>query len=229
MRHTRFGKDGSAQKTRVPHLFSPAGFLDGEGWHRTYWQVGTQMQSGWGAWPNVGNRVPAGRLLVIDGDTVYGFGRLNQYHRNGSHIGMGRTRYRLFARAAKPKPVKPARKGAAPKAASLWSQRLPIMPRAMLLSGKTLFAAGPPDVLATEPTDNNHPYAIGSIEELKAQDRADTGADGGMLCVVSAADGKTLGTLKLQAPPVWDGMAAANERLYVATVDGSVLCLGAKK
>jgi hypothetical protein len=36
-------------------------------------------------------------LLVVDGDSVYGFGRMNQYHRNGAHVGLGSVRYRLYA------------------------------------------------------------------------------------------------------------------------------------
>jgi hypothetical protein len=43
---------------------------------------------------------------------------------------------------------------------------------------------------------------------------------------VSTADGKSLFRLDLPAEPVWDGMAAANRRLYLATNDGKILCLG---
>jgi hypothetical protein len=32
--------------------------------------------------------------------------------------------------------------------------------------------------------------------------------------------------LKLKSPPVWDGMAVAQGRLFVSTVDGKVLCFG---
>ncbi|NQT86107.1 PQQ-binding-like beta-propeller repeat protein [bacterium] len=231
MRHIRFDLDGVQQTTRVPHLFSPAGFLDGEGWHRTYWQVGTQMQSGWGAWPNAGNRVPAGRLLVSRMGKVYGFGRLNQYHRHGTHIGMGKVRNQLFSCDARPaKPAKPVKRGAPSKIACHWSRPAPVMPRAMLLAAGTLFVAGPPDVLVKAPTDNDHPYAIAaSTEELEAQEASFSGGSGGTLLAVSASDGKTLSALKLDAPPVWDGMAAAHGRLYMATTDGSVVCLGAKE
>ena len=50
---------------------------------------------------------------------------------------------------------------------------------------------------------------------------------GGKLRLVSAADGSAL--RELDAPkPVWDGLAAANGRLFLSTADGRVVCLGAR-
>jgi outer membrane protein assembly factor BamB len=49
----------------------------------------------------------------------------------------------------------------------------------------------------------------------------------GRLLAYAAADGKKLAERDLP-PPVWDGMAAANGRLYVSTADGKVLALGRK-
>ncbi|HEX7897575.1 MAG TPA: PQQ-binding-like beta-propeller repeat protein [Planctomycetota bacterium] len=48
----------------------------------------------------------------------------------------------------------------------------------------------------------------------------------GKLRRVSAKDGSDLGELDLPKP-VWDGVAAANGRLYVSTADGRLICLGA--
>ena len=45
---------------------------------------------------------------------------------------------------------------------------------------------------------------------------------------VSADGGEKLAEHRLDAPPVFDGMAAAGGRLLLATVDGRVLCLGGK-
>ena len=87
MRHTRFDRDGVMQQPNVPHLFSPAGFLDGSWWHRTYWMLGTTMGVGYGGWPNVGTRAATGRLLVLDEDRVYGFGR-DLYAHYGGHVGL---------------------------------------------------------------------------------------------------------------------------------------------
>jgi hypothetical protein len=51
------------------------------------------------------------------------------------------------------------------------------------------------------------------------------GKSGARLWAVSAATGEKVAEYEMEAPPVFDGMAAANERLYVATVDGCVICL----
>ena len=40
--------------------------------------------------------------------------------------------------------------------------------------------------------------------------------------------GEVSGEVKLVSPPVWDGMAVAQGRLYVASVDGKVRCFGKK-
>ena len=61
MRHRRFDLNGVPQEASVDHLFSAAGFLDDTWWHRTYWLVGKLMTTNYGGWPNVGNRVPAGK------------------------------------------------------------------------------------------------------------------------------------------------------------------------
>ena len=75
-------------------------------------------------------------------------------------------------------------------------------------AGDKLFMAGPPDVFAAGGTA----AAFGNDKES-------------LLLVTSAADGKELARYKLDSSPVFDGMAAAYGRLYMATEDGSVLCL----
>jgi len=72
---------------------------------------------------------------------------------------------------------------------------------AMAMAGKTLLLAGPPD--AVEPT-------------------------GGLIWAVALADGKKLAEVRMDAPPVFDGLAAANGRLYVSTRDGRLRCYGAR-
>jgi hypothetical protein len=42
-----------------------------------------------------------------------------------------------------------------------------------------------------------------------------------------AEDGRDLSRWKLDAQPVFDGLIAANGKLYLALTDGSVLCMGA--
>jgi hypothetical protein len=93
----------------------------------------------------------------------------------------------------------------------------------MLLADKMLFVAGPPDVL-NEDEAFNRPGDPKVKEKVMEQDAAYEGKRGALLMGVSAADGKSLFRFDLPAPPVWDGMAAANGRLYIATNDGKVFC-----
>lgn len=50
------------------------------------------------------------------------------------------------------------------------------------------------------------------------------GSDG-QIVVRDSADGHWIGHRQI-APPIWDGMAVAQERLYVSTQDGRLICLG---
>ena len=59
---------------------------------------------------------------------------------------------------------------------------------------------------------------------LAEQSSALEGRKGGLLQAVSADGGEPLAEFRLEAPPVFDGMAAAGGRLYMATTDGQVLC-----
>ena len=88
-----------------------------------------------------------------------------------------------------------------------WSKRIPMRARAMVLAGDVLFLAGSPDVLPAE-----DPLA------------AFEGRRGGRLWAISAENGKRVKKIELESPPVWDGMAAAYARLYIATKDGAVRC-----
>ena len=65
------------------------------------------------------------------------------------------------------------------------------------------------------------PYAPGQVD-LAATHQ---GTKGGRLSVRSASNGEKLGELTLDSPPVWDGMAAAYERLYISLENGNLLAL----
>ena len=90
-----------------------------------------------------------------------------------------------------------------------WHDWVPIRIRGMVLAGKHLFVAGPPDVV-----DPDDPMA------------AFDGRRGAVLRSYTADKGEVLGELKLDAPPVFDGLIATSGRLYMSTTDGRVLCLG---
>ncbi|MEA3225238.1 MAG: hypothetical protein U9Q07_04745 [Planctomycetota bacterium] len=48
------------------------------------------------------------------------------------------------------------------------------------------------------------------------------------MSIMSASNGEKLSEQSLDSPPVWDGMAAANGRLYVSLENGSLLSLKSK-
>ena len=104
-----------------------------------------------------------------------------------------------------------------------WTKDVPLFARAMVLAGRTLFVAGPPDVVDED-------QAFKSIDDPKTkqslaeQAAAHEGKRGALLRAVSAADGADLAQYELDSPPVFDGMAAAAGRLYMCTVNGELLC-----
>ena len=87
-----------------------------------------------------------------------------------------------------------------------WSVPVPVQVRAMLRAGNRLFLAGAP-----------------------AQDGERSGlprqSDTGVLLAVSTADGSVQSQLALDRPPVFDGLAAAEGRLFLAQEGGRVVCL----
>ncbi len=234
LRSARFDLDLARQKDNVPHLFSSVGFLDDTWWHRSYWQFGTAMGSGWGGWSTAGQRVPAGRILVTDGSRVFGFGR-NQYHNPGAHVGIDAadvwgpigqgldrwTSYRLFARTVDPASARESRRGIPPRPEdkSDWTRQIPVLVQAMVLAGRTLLVAGP-----AAPADRilQQPADVDALAEA-----LDARRDGRLLAL-STADGNTVAELRLKSPPVFDGMAAADDRLYLATKNGEIVCLGVR-
>ncbi len=209
------------QQGEGAHLFCPTGFLDGSWFHRSYWVYGKRWVSGAGGWPRAGRVAPAGRILAFDEASVYGYGRKPEYFKWSTPL-----EYHLFATSKAPKII--TRRGQQGRAQSItynWSQEIPFYVRAMVLAGKTLFVAGPPDVVNEEEAFDR--FADPKIQaQLEEQVAVLNGRDGSLLWAVSTSDGAKVAEYKLDFIPVWDGMAAAYGRLFLATNDGRVVCLG---
>ncbi|RKY05350.1 hypothetical protein DRP77_01245 [Candidatus Poribacteria bacterium] len=206
------------QRGEGAHLFCPFGFLDDSWFHRSYWIYGKTFMGGAGGWPQAGRFTPAGRILVFDESRVYGFGRKPQYFRWTTPL-----EYHLFCADKEPKLIKASKKIRVPRIEHRWSREVPILVRAMVLANGTLFIAGPPDLVDEEEAFDR--YKDPEIQrKLKEQAEALEGRRGGMLLVVSASDGRDLARYELDSPPVFDGMAAAYGRLYLATMDGRLIC-----
>lgn len=88
-----------------------------------------------------------------------------------------------------------------------WRTRVRVRIRAMLLAGNQLVAAGPPDEI-----DAKDPW--GAFE----------GRKGGRMFIVDTSSGKDQQEYQLTSPPVFNGIAAANNRIYLVDQDGSVVC-----
>jgi len=192
-----------------PHLFSSYGFLDDSWMHRSYWVWG-ETCSHRHAYSATGKHRPAGRILVCDEKNVYGFGRQQRYFTWTTPM-----EYRLFARA----------KQGEWKKALIWERKSPgLLARALVLAGDTLFAAGPPDVL-DETQKGIRNEAPETLQAMKKQEEALAGRGGGILMAVSKKNGEIKHQIDMASPPVFDGMIAANGRLFVALENGAVVCV----
>jgi outer membrane protein assembly factor BamB len=209
MRQLQLGRvdaDPSGQAARKPslHLLATGGLLDDSWFSRIYWAV---------------NGRALGQMLVFDEDSAYGIRAFARPGDVNAHFTPGKQGYRLFAHdhrqpranTAADKPGTKKRRGKQPLQ-DRWQTMVPVRAQSLTLAGETLFVAGTPDV-----ADTDDPWA------------AFDGHRGGLLWAVAAADGKKLAEYKLDAPPVYDGMAAAGGRLYLSTADGRVVCMGGNR
>jgi hypothetical protein len=235
------------QTGETAHLFSPTGFLDDDAWHRSYWIYGRAFSSGCNWWFRAGRYAPAGRMLVFDQDHVYGFGRepglfvwshvlenhlfcsakqadedaIASVKRWGEEAGRDAVFNRSYTRGT------PVDRRLAPNLH--WSiNHPPLHVRAMALADDTLLVAGPPDVLS-EDEAWERPFDPDVQAKKAAQYAAYDGDNGAVLLGVSTSNGETLSQLDLAAPPVWDGMAVAAGRVFMTTVDGSVVCISGRE
>jgi len=224
MRHTKFNRQGIQEAEGGPHLFCPTGFLDDSWWHRSYWILGSQFHTGYRDWFRPGREVPAGRILSFDESTVYGFARKPEYY-----YWTTPQEYHLFASAREPKLVpSPKKNPRVPEWGQKqieydWSAGIPLQVRAMVLADRMLLVAGVPDVLDEhQALDRANDPQI--REKLDRQVAALEGQAGAVFWSVSAGDGKKIAEYALAGSPVWDSMAVAAGRVYLATTDGGVLC-----
>jgi len=197
-----------------PHLMSNAGFLDTSWFDRNFWTYSRR-------WPGYyfGYNAPkVGQILVFDDATTYGLHVFTTRQGHSPRFWPGTDGYELFADANTNRPVLRSTSIGREKGTGYsrmlppkWSVRIPVRVRAMVLAGEHLCLAGPPDVVSED-----DPMA------------AFEGRAGGRLWVVSSGDGMRLAEHAMEHPPVFDGMIAAAGRLYLATDDGSLICMGNK-
>jgi outer membrane protein assembly factor BamB len=234
------------------HVFSPIGFLDDSQYYRSYMMYGKSVKGGWGSWEVMAKVTPAGRLIAVNDDTVFGYGRKPEFY-SESIV----QEYQLYAagmegdrKAIEKITEPPGTRSAFDKGlfnyAGDWKLRQglpgseqtavrfkwkidepPLHVKALVLAGDTLFAAGPPDIVDEEDAF----YALDEEDvrrKLAEQSEVMRGKEGGLLWAVSAGSGKRLGELKLDSLPTWDGMIASQGKLFMTTIDGEVVCYSGK-
>lgn len=229
------------------HIFCQNGFLDDSYFFRSYWTYGRRVTGGYGGWYQAGRLVPSGRILCVDDRGVYGYGRKPEFMVNASVL-----EYQLFAadKVVTQQAIENLRKvgrdiNARSKqknadssdwrlrhffppenltAASFqWTLAQPsLIVRAMTVTADTFFIAGPPDLIDERRAFYN-PDDPDVQAELKRQAEALEGKVGGYLWALDKTNGKVLARYALDRIPVFDGMAAADESLYISAVDGYVM------
>ena len=185
-------------------------------------------------------------MLVFNKDSVFGYGR-----KPNMYVWSSALEYQLYSaeRAAKPESIQrvadankqqESKQGHTitfdrnmygahplPKISAIdfnWRKvSPPVQTRAMALAGKTLFVAGPLDVVDEEKLFAN-PFDKGLVAKATQQVAALRGQTGARLLSVSTVDGNRLSELTLDASPVFDGLAAADGKLFIVLMDGSVVC-----
>ncbi|MBT3201954.1 MAG: PQQ-binding-like beta-propeller repeat protein [Phycisphaerales bacterium] len=208
MRQKRFSSQLEEMETVLPHLFSTSELLDGWEHNRAYWALGTGNFSSLPvAYPWLINKgainVPAGLMMAFDDHTVWTVMR-------------GASGYTVIAAG---RPAKedaqnslPDFRGEREGYEAVWSHNLEIRPRSMLQVGDTLVFGG----MAKEQDGN--PYSAAAQENGNHEL--------GRLQILSSKDGSILCERTIGSPPVWDGMAVAEDGLFIPCVDGSVVSFG---
>jgi hypothetical protein len=211
LRQIRFDGDLNRQKERGLHLFSTARLLDGAENHRSHWVLGTgdfsrtPVAYSWIVYnPNRhgSHIVPSyGLMLSFDETGVWGIRRAG-----GGYQLFGQGNQASSSSAEPPADFRREEDGTL--ATPNWSVKFSMRPRAMLRAGGLLLIGGMPEAQDGSPL-------------LSIYD----GQEGGLLRIVSAVDGEELNETGLEFPPVWDGMAAAADGLYLSATDGTLHCL----
>jgi outer membrane protein assembly factor BamB len=200
---------------RPPHLIPSAGFLEQIPHHRTFWTIDTTIRYDIAA----GRQAAHGDILVMDGKRFYevrGYrpGRISPFDPRPAG-------YALFAgvySTVNKTDIQKRGRNKAPRktrirsvAEKRWASQIPLTGKAMVLTDAAVFVAGTP-------------VAFPSDDLAKAYE----GRMGGLLWAASESTGEKVAECRLDAPPVWDGMAVADGRLFIALQDGRVLCMSGR-
>ena len=163
-------------------------------------------------------RFPCARIMAFDDNLVYGYKDITFKGGDG-----------LFASSKKPELKEfPQRSWQqATEVVNRWKQDIPFFVSAVFLAGETLFVAGPVayDVQKIgEYLDNVKTDRYELSDELGDALASYEGGKGSLLWAVNKNNGEKLAEYRFDSKPVYDGMITADNRIYISTVDGSVIC-----
>jgi hypothetical protein len=103
------------------------------------------------------------------------------------------------------------------KSERIWSVDIPVLARSIVKAGDNLIVAGPKKLY-----DEN--VAIQTMEQAATSGMIAAQAENwnkkADLLVISAADGNVQKTVNLDFAPVWDGIAVAEQALFVSGTNG---------
>lgn len=197
-----------------PHLMTNDGFLDKTWFNRTYWSHSER----WPGYYFTYRGPKSGQILVFDDTTTYALKVYTERHGHSPEFKPG-TGYHLIADRNTTKPVLDVMDIGAEKGRGfsrtelpIWSEKVPIRAQGMLLASEHLYLAGPPDL---SPEDGAYEAMIGKR--------------GSIFRVVATSDGSALAEFEMKEVPVFDGLIAAGDQLFMCTMEGTLICLGGKK
>lgn len=202
------------EEVTEPHMIPSPGFLEDVPHHRSFWSIDTTLRYDTVAFHGAAR----GDIMVKDGKKFYevrGYGpaRAISFDPRLAGYTLFAGTYSKTADAAETETIdrngkKTKRAKPSPMTATeLWSTSIPLTGKSIVLAGDVLFVAGTP---VEFPED----------DLAKAYE----GRMGGILWAVSSKDGEKLAEYKLDSPPAWDSMAAADGRLFMSLKDGTVVC-----
>ncbi len=223
MRGVNFDGDLAIRDTFEPHLFCSAGFLDDTWWELTYWIYGKHMFGGRRGVAHAARTYPTARIMVCDRDQVFGYQDGYESVRNPFLRAWDKA-----AKVVKKTSTGKGKKRTYTKVISNWQAETPVCAEGLVLSGDTLFMAGSPvfdrgkvlELLKTQTVDRYDPDPL-----FKSVEDTIVGKKGGVLYAAAKADGTKLMQMALPSIPVFDGLVAADRRLYISMRNGVVMCL----
>lgn len=191
--------------------------LDSYWHHRSLWLFDRTV-------PYFAGRGLPGNLLVFNGPDFFSF----RSHSGGRNDGFDPAEDSYMLNRFKLNPVQPGKKKANPlppkgrrgRETSVWSRKVDIICKAMILTG------------ANSKNPAKELLFMAGTENLKSHELVDAALrnkKGGILRVYSAEKGEQLAEYELASLPVYDGMIASGGNLFVSLQDGNIICMKKKQ